>query len=51
MALNKTTVAEPVKPESQAQAVTEPELPKPAPTAGSIDLGGEETEDSKIENV
>jgi len=39
------------KEEPAPKASTEPEVIKPAPTNGSIDLGGEETDDSKIENV
>jgi hypothetical protein len=37
--------------ETPKNLLAETDLPKPAPTNGSIDLGGEETDDSKIENV
>ena len=53
--MKESPAPEPVKKEEAAlaapKASSEPEVIKPAPTAGSIDLGGEETDESKIENV
>jgi hypothetical protein len=50
--VKETPAPEVIKKEEPApKASTEPEVIKPAPTNGSIDLGGEETDDSKIENV
>ena len=50
--MKETPAPEATKKEEPAlKASSEPEVVKPAPTNGSIDLGGEETDDSKIENV